>query len=341
MTRSFLDRWHRPAGYHHSKAAGVPARFSKSAFSRLAGHFERKEAAQDQEFSDELLRAVAEARQIPVIEGEVGVRLASAADLPVEFSPLGTGFFRLGHSIWEMRADDNEGYRLVRKHEEIAVDMREESRTASVKEPEPGDVLFLRVANSTHPVILLSMPMDGMSSIMDMLGNSMEVPAEGLMDGAGSHVFGMDDLGHEHEWGEEGEEDEDEEEYEEEYGEYDDGDGEEDDEEDEGEVEEDEEDEEGFFGSIYNHEEYEGEDEDEGEEHDIEVKAPAVIRVKLTAAEADADEDDDAMSTSDETAFLDRILAGALPPPLDEPEAAAESEEEAELPKAASRRRRR
>jgi len=69
----------------------------------------------------------------PVIKVEAAcVRVASQAAVPSSFRPLGTGFYRQGHSIWELRAAEDEegGYILTRKHEERAVDMRKQSSTA-------------------------------------------------------------------------------------------------------------------------------------------------------------------------------------------------------------------
>lgn len=52
-------------------------------------------------------------------------KLASYADLPDEAVPMGTGFYRIGHHIWELRTDpDGEGYELIRKREERASDLR-------------------------------------------------------------------------------------------------------------------------------------------------------------------------------------------------------------------------
>lgn len=51
---------------------------------------------------------------------------AAKQEIPSDFSPVGLGFFRCAHSIWELRPaeDDGGGFVLVRKREERAVDFR-------------------------------------------------------------------------------------------------------------------------------------------------------------------------------------------------------------------------
>lgn len=62
------------------------------------------------------------------------IRIDSSVGIPSEFTSLGAGFYRNAHSIWELRAseDDPGGYYLVRKREERAVDLRDDlPKTAS------------------------------------------------------------------------------------------------------------------------------------------------------------------------------------------------------------------
>lgn len=54
------------------------------------------------------------------------VILKVAQQLPTDAVPLGTGFYRIGHHIWELRSDDD-GYVLVRKQEERAPDLRKKA----------------------------------------------------------------------------------------------------------------------------------------------------------------------------------------------------------------------
>jgi len=54
------------------------------------------------------------------------MHMASLQEIPTDFQKIGSGFYRQGHRIWELRAAEDEkgGYVLTRKREELAVDMR-------------------------------------------------------------------------------------------------------------------------------------------------------------------------------------------------------------------------
>lgn len=83
--------------------------------------------------SDESYKRLAALKPAPTVETvEVATpdaseshRIASLQEIPGDFQRLGAGFYRQGHSIWELRAaEDDSGYVLTRKREEAAVDMR-------------------------------------------------------------------------------------------------------------------------------------------------------------------------------------------------------------------------
>lgn len=63
-------------------------------------------------------------------------RLGSLNELPTDMVALGAGFYRQGHTIWELRGaeDEDGGYVLTRKVEERAVDLRDDRRQAEPRE---------------------------------------------------------------------------------------------------------------------------------------------------------------------------------------------------------------
>lgn len=123
------------------------------------------------------------------------IYLASWADVPEGFRSLGSGFYRRGHSIWELRAaeDDDGGYVLTRKHEERAVDLRATLRAAKVASAGPDNngcrmcevLVGRRVAcvkeGQVIPVLILNVD-DGMADVRDDDGGMMQMPVNMLMD---------------------------------------------------------------------------------------------------------------------------------------------------------------
>jgi hypothetical protein len=63
------------------------------------------------------------------------IKLASIHDVPADFVPLGCGFYKEAHTIWELRAseDEDEGFVLTRKREERDASMRPEHKTATTQ----------------------------------------------------------------------------------------------------------------------------------------------------------------------------------------------------------------
>lgn len=117
------------------------------------------------------------------------IRLASRADMPTDFHPMGTGFFRRGHAVWELRAAEDAlgGYVLTRRTEERAVDLREHpatierERTATLR---VGQRVAAVVRGQVMPAIVMSLdPMGGASVELRMqTGDTESVPSDLITD---------------------------------------------------------------------------------------------------------------------------------------------------------------
>lgn len=152
-------------------------------------HRRRIEAAQEAESVEDEARPSREAAP----KRSKAYRIASLRDIPKSLEPLGAGFYKAGHTIWELRgAEDEEGgYVLTRKHEERAVDMR--SHTASTQDRRQagsasrptrastpkyaslrkGQKSLLIRQGQVHPVIVIEVHEDdGAAMLQDEMGGS-------------------------------------------------------------------------------------------------------------------------------------------------------------------------
>ncbi len=129
------------------------------------------------------------------------VRIASMESVPEKYQPLGGGFYREGHSVWELRAseDDAGGYVLVRKREERAVDMKRHSsllppieelsdseRVQLMRSPfmlKAGEKVSFCHHGQALPVVVLETPNDADSHarVQDESGHELVVPIELLV----------------------------------------------------------------------------------------------------------------------------------------------------------------
>ena len=97
-----------------------------------------------------------------------GIRVASLHSIPEEFAPMGAGFYRAGHTIWELRgAEDEEGgYVLTRKHEERAVDLcrsaslNRASQDSTIAEPAGFSRAMLIRQGAATPVVVIEIHED-------------------------------------------------------------------------------------------------------------------------------------------------------------------------------------
>lgn len=119
------------------------------------------------------------------------VRVASFNDMPEGFSAVGGGFYRSGHSIWELRgAEDEEGgYLLARKREERAVDMRPQASAQATSEtkkassmrcasclPRGTSALFIK-QGQVLPIIVIEVH-DDHADVEDEAGQQMQAPLD-------------------------------------------------------------------------------------------------------------------------------------------------------------------
>lgn len=127
------------------------------------------------------------------VDGQL--KVASLDEIPEDFTAVGGGFYREGHSIWELRgAEDEEGgYLLTRKREERAVDMRPGftetaekiekkavSRCASCL-PAGTSALFIKNGQAM-PVIIIQVPEgEDEAEVEDEVGQRMPAPLDMLV----------------------------------------------------------------------------------------------------------------------------------------------------------------
>lgn len=149
-------------------------------------------------------------RRTAEVQEDGQVCLASLSDLPDGFDEVGGGFYRQGHSIWELRSAEDEegGYVLARRIEERAVDLRPTASRAPTKTAETwissgrslcpsclprGSRVATVVNGQMIPVIVMEVSGDEatvqddagqqMQSPMDMLVTDMTVQMPGLQEG--------------------------------------------------------------------------------------------------------------------------------------------------------------
>lgn len=138
---TYFDQWAHPEGSDTLRAAGLPTRISDAGFDKLAAMYPEAggppEAgtatrADPKDSQHPFVVPPAESRGTPL---EVK-RIASLADIPTTMRRMGTGFYKDAHGIWELRPDEEnaQGYMLVRKKEERALDFR----SASLRSDAPG-----------------------------------------------------------------------------------------------------------------------------------------------------------------------------------------------------------
>lgn len=146
------------------------------------------------------------------------LRVASLNEMPSDLSPLGGGFFRKGHSIWELRAaeDDEGGYVLTRKREEMSVDLRDDAQTRSASARgkktasttstqehvigcrtcwNVGRRVAMIKSGQVVPVLMISLNQDGQAQVETMDGAQETVEPEMLLEEAvGGDDGAPDDL---------------------------------------------------------------------------------------------------------------------------------------------------
>lgn len=198
--RSPADEWLHPEGKNRALGNALPSRLTADGFGRLAEFVASKEAAKASQapldetegFDREAALDEPEAEPTPV--AAVIRRVASLNEIPSDMQSVGGGFYRQGHRIWELRgAEDSNGYVLVRKHEERAVDMMTPRpavgksaslrKTASTRKIhiagaplKPGDeVLFVR-NGQVENAIVISIPQPGMANVQPSMGSPTMIP---------------------------------------------------------------------------------------------------------------------------------------------------------------------
>lgn len=120
------------------------------------------------------------------------LRVAALAELPTDFVNIGTGFYRQGHAVWELRiAEDGQGgYVLTRKREERLVDLRDNPKTASCASCSHS-LLGRRVAvirnGQAVPMLVIKIDRGGpggqeMATVQDENGMMTEEPSAAMID---------------------------------------------------------------------------------------------------------------------------------------------------------------
>lgn len=117
--------------FDRNRGQKLPGAMSRTSYERIAKAMENPQGSHRK--SGQLVRPVEPSDPAPRTERPEMRYVASLAEAKSRgFEKLGTGMYRSGHAIWDLRAaEDGQGYLLVRKHEEREVDLRGARKTAS------------------------------------------------------------------------------------------------------------------------------------------------------------------------------------------------------------------
>lgn len=173
---------------------GLPTTLDSEAFARIAAGRQREPAVKSASY----LESDVHTSDLDIFEAEPSifetVHIASLREIPIDYKPIGGGFYRQGHTVWELRgAEDEEGgYVLTRKQEERAVDLRNRtaeakprlSRTASGVVVHLGAQATILKQGQLSPVIVVSLGGElggDMAGVQSDEGEELAVPLEALM----------------------------------------------------------------------------------------------------------------------------------------------------------------
>jgi hypothetical protein len=150
---------------------------------------------------DQLAKSQGKVASAPEPEEGI-VRLASLEEVPEGFTSVGSGFYRQGHAIWELRGaeDEDGGYVLARRREERAVDMRPVVSTSATSEVRQavsrcascllaGTPAMLIKQGQIVPVIVIETKGDE-AKVEDEKGEQSMAPLDMLLDALGGALGG-------------------------------------------------------------------------------------------------------------------------------------------------------
>lgn len=158
MKRSLRADWVDPINYSRNQGAALPSRISRESFERLRA-FAAREAHADHETQVAPVIKKAELVDTHTATKEQR-RYASLADLPSTLVATGTGFYKDAHSVWELRAsEDDSGYVLTRLFEETAPDLKTPEpgrKTANVSNLKPGQRVAAIINGQVVPSVVIN-----------------------------------------------------------------------------------------------------------------------------------------------------------------------------------------